>query len=70
MRTVRSLLDFLVHPRKTVEDGKMARLEDAEQELQHLRIRADRAIATLNQRRAQNHWRESIERLIRGEYDD
>lgn len=67
---MKGLLDFLIRPRSSIEDGKMARLEDAEQELRHLRIRADRAIATLDQRRAQNHWRESIERLIRGEYYD
>ena len=45
----------------------MSRLEEAERELHDLRCRADRAIAALDQRRLENHWRESITRMINGE---
>jgi len=45
----------------------MSRLEEAERELKDLVCRADRAITALDQRRAENHWRESITRMINGE---
>lgn len=50
----------------TLEREKMARLEQAEGELSSLRDRAGLAIRRLDERRARNHWRESIEQLIQG----
>ena len=45
---------------------KMARLEKAEQELDSLKTRAANAISTLDSRKRDNHWRESIQNLIQG----
>ena len=53
--------------REPIDDGKMCRLEEAERELRDLQDRAERAIIALDHRRAENHWRESITRMINGE---
>lgn len=49
------------------EREKMARLEQAEAELTDLKDRMDRAVEYLDARTRRNHWRESIEKMIRGE---
>lgn len=43
-----------------------ARLINAEQDLTALTERASEVIRTLEERRKRNHWRESIEQMIRG----
>ena len=48
------------------EREKMARLEAAEGDLRLLRARADLAVRLLTERNGRNHWRESIEDMIRG----
>lgn len=50
------------------EHEKMARLEQAEKELDSLKLRAACAIGILDARQKQNHWRESIEKMIQGAY--
>lgn len=60
----------LIHPRHSYENGKMARLVEAERELEDLQDRANRAIAALDERQAKNHWRESIQRMIEGNCED
>lgn len=52
--------------RRNFEEEKISRLEDAEHELEDLQRRADKAIFALNKRRQENHWRESVERMIHG----
>ena len=47
------------------EREKIARLEEAEREVKHLKARGDRAIQFLESRDNRNHWRESIEQMIR-----
>lgn len=49
------------------EREKMARLEQAEAELTDLKDRMDRAVEYLDARTRRNYWRESIEKMIRGE---
>jgi len=50
------------------ERAKMERLEKAETELMSLKVRAARAIQLLDARRNRNHWRESVEQMIRGNH--
>lgn len=58
---------FLHHRRhKVIERARQARLAKAEEDLAVLRARASRAIVTLDERREENHWRESIEHMIKG----
>lgn len=49
-----------------VEHEKMARLENADRDLQQYQERASRAINALDSRHGRNHWRESIEQMIQG----
>lgn len=51
-----------------VEDEKMTRLEQAERELGHLQARGYHATQRLSERSGRNHWRESVEQMIRGTY--
>jgi len=51
---------------EAIEQDKMHRLEKAERDLESLQLRAFRAITLLDDRQSRNHWRESIEVMIRG----
>lgn len=57
---------FGVSKRDAEEEEKMARLEQAERELEHVKTRSDRATRILSDRGTRNHWRESIEQMIQG----
>lgn len=48
------------------EREKIARLENAEQQLRDLQVRGDRAVQYLSSRHGRNHWREAIELMIQG----
>ncbi len=43
-----------------------ARIEHAERELSAMQARIDAAMLALDRRQHENHWRESIERMIKG----
>lgn len=51
-----------------VEAEKMARLERAERDLGDLQARGYHAVRALDERGGRNHWRESVEEMIRGTY--
>lgn len=50
----------------SAEREKMARLEQAETDLLHLKARRDQAILTLDARHRRNHWKQSVEQMIQG----
>lgn len=53
--------------RKRIEEShKEAALENAERDLEDLKVRGARAMHALDTRHNRNHWRESIERMIQG----
>lgn len=54
------------NPEDPADREKMARLEAAEGDLHALTLRADLAVRLLTERNGRNHWRESIEDMIRG----
>lgn len=51
---------------RDAEVVKNAKIKEAEKDLALLRERGLGAIATLEARRRRNHWRESIEEILRG----
>lgn len=51
--------------RREIEEKKQRDLARAEDEVRSLAERAESAIARLMERRAHNHWQESIDQLIR-----
>lgn len=63
---------MILHPawrinRACTEGEKISRIEVAEKELRSLQKRSREATDALLARKRQNHWRESIEAVIRGE---
>lgn len=53
--------------RRTADDrSEYARLEEAEREVTELKQRCDAAAGILDARRKRNHWRETVEQMIRG----
>lgn len=52
--------------RKAVEIENEARLVEAETELASLKVRAYRAMQTLDERHARNHWQEAVAKMIQG----
>lgn len=49
-----------------VEREKIAKLVEAEHEVEDLVARKDLAVRALSERQKRNHWRESIETMIQG----
>lgn len=63
---------MILHPawrinRIRTEKEKLSQIEQAEKELEALQKRGRDATDALLARKRQNHWRESIEAMIRGE---
>lgn len=63
---------MILHPawrihRVRIEREKLSQIEKAEKELEALQKRGKAATEALTARQKQNHWRESIEAMIRGE---
>lgn len=60
-----NLLDRILHRTHDPEHvERQRRLAQAEAELQHLQERSQRALESINKRDRQNHWQESIDRMI------
>lgn len=67
MRKVTQVLRWVKTKKDPVgEREKIARLEAAEEQVADLKGRSTRAIITLGNRQARNHWREAIEQMIQG----
>lgn len=63
---------MILHPawrinRIRTEKEKLSQIEQAEKELRSLQKRSREATDALLAHKRQNHWRESIEAMIRGE---